>query len=620
MGTYTPSGLYKPSFPTETGWGDEVNANFDLMDRTVGNALTQWVNVKDSLYGAVGDGATDDTAAIQAAIDSLDDGTKVQGLLYFPPGVYIVNGDITVGDGTKHIAIHILGTYMFWEGQNLSGGAFLPSVVEIRQQDETSNTFVFDQSNSNAKAVKVTGVSVSYPAATSTGKAFHCKGRSLGLTLEGLAVEGAGTAVHYDEAGTGYTASYAVQSTLCRDVLFLHSDAQDVLITGLATLPQFERCYFEGGVKGFVTTSGDTIQNPNFRDCVFQAKSSYVFDVAGGITDATFTNCWWEGNSSHIFYLSVSNLVRAVFINPQVSHVTNHFLYAPDAGGRGEEISFLGGFFALTSSATVCTAQTAPTSTGNPGFKNLNVQHTRIAATTAFHGIHPSTSDATQLTVLNSPQWLDGTEITGSNIRYIVHGGAQSVFAGGGVKVDKVLSIGDTTADTSAYIELGKTATAAEGNLPRISQGSVLSVGNSNDLLLQARSTSSGIVFYTGNVPTRQMSLNAAGELEIEGAINHDGSTVGLFGVTPASRPSAYTQTYATASKTHSNPTAAALTVTDGAGTNDNTIGAITADASVIAAVQELSDEVNKLVTDLANTKQVLNSVIDDDQILGLKQ
>ena len=83
-------------------------------------------------------------------------------------------------------------------------------------------------------------------------------------------------------------------------------------------------------------------------------------------------------------------------------------------------------------------------------------------------------------------------------------------------------------------------------------------------------------------------------------------------------RRSAYTQTYATADKTHSNPTAAALTVTDGAGTNDGTIAAITADASVIAAVQELADQVNKLVADVADVKALSNSIIDDLQALGL--
>jgi hypothetical protein len=40
-----------------------------------------------------------------------------------------------------------------------------------------------------------------------------------------------------------------------------------------------------------------------------------------------------------------------------------------------------------------------------------------------------------------------------------------------------------------------------------------------------------------------------------------------------------------------------ALTVTDGAGTNDGTIGAITADASVIAAVQEIAAKIATLIT-----------------------
>lgn len=80
----------------------------------------------------------------------------------------------------------------------------------------------------------------------------------------------------------------------------------------------------------------------------------------------------------------------------------------------------------------------------------------------------------------------------------------------------------------------------------------------------------------------------------------------------------AYTQTYSTADRTHANPTAATLTVADGAGTNDNTIGAITDNASTIAAVQEIVDEINKLVADVADVKQLLNAVIDDLQSWGV--
>lgn len=127
-------------------------------------------------------------------------------------------------------------------------------------------------------------------------------------------------------------------------------------------------------------------------------------------------------------------------------------------------------------------------------------------------------------------------------------------------------------------------------------------------------------VVYFGNKGITNVHGIVGGHIEINGDLNHDGSKVGFYGVTPASRPGAYTQTYSTANKTHAAPTAATLTVADGAGTNDNTIGEITADASVIAAVQEIADEINKLVADVADVKQLANSIIDDLQTLGLLQ
>ena len=53
--------------------------------RNVEDKLQERVSVKD--FGAVGDGVTDDTAAIQAAIDSMTSG----GTLLFPPATYLVS-------------------------------------------------------------------------------------------------------------------------------------------------------------------------------------------------------------------------------------------------------------------------------------------------------------------------------------------------------------------------------------------------------------------------------------------------------------------------------------------------------------------------------------------------
>jgi hypothetical protein len=124
--------------------------------------------------------------------------------------------------------------------------------------------------------------------------------------------------------------------------------------------------------------------------------------------------------------------------------------------------------------------------------------------------------------------------------------------------------------------------------------------------------TTTGTVVLTVGAAVR---LNVAGDAQIGSATT---DLVAFHGSTPTDQCAAYTQTYATADRTHANPTAATLTVTDGAGTNDNTIGAITADVSVIAAVQEIVDEVNKLIADMADVKQLVNSVIDDLQEKGL--
>ena len=129
--------------------------------------------------------------------------------------------------------------------------------------------------------------------------------------------------------------------------------------------------------------------------------------------------------------------------------------------------------------------------------------------------------------------------------------------------------------------------------------------------------TTSGAVAFTGTVTITDVNivLGTTTGTKIGTATTQK---LGFFNATPIVQPSAYTQTYATADKTHAAPTAATLTVADGAGTNDNTIGAITADASVIAAVQEIADEINKLVADVADVKQFVNSVVDDLQALGL--
>ena len=100
-----------------------------------------------------------------------------------------------------------------------------------------------------------------------------------------------------------------------------------------------------------------------------------------------------------------------------------------------------------------------------------------------------------------------------------------------------------------------------------------------------------------------------SGTVEIVNNFEHKGGRVGFYGVASVSQPAAYTQTYSTATRTHAAVTSAAVVDTNG------TFGFLAAAdrTAIITAI-------NAIRTDLANLKQVVNSVIDDRQADGLAQ
>lgn len=95
---------------------------------------------------------------------------------------------------------------------------------------------------------------------------------------------------------------------------------------------------------------------------------------------------------------------------------------------------------------------------------------------------------------------------------------------------------------------------------------------------------------------------------------------LGFYNATPIVQPSAYTQTYSTADKTHANATAATVTDNSG-GTANTTLEAISA-AYVQSEVRnnfaDLAAQHNAILVDLLDLKQLVNSIIDDLQALGL--
>lgn len=105
------------------GLGSDADLREDLADDTAGATLVSFkpagagavarslrskardhVSVKD--FGAVGDGATDDTTAIQAAIDYV---CLAGGSLFFPAGTYAITSTLTVDTGVYDTGVMLYG-------------------------------------------------------------------------------------------------------------------------------------------------------------------------------------------------------------------------------------------------------------------------------------------------------------------------------------------------------------------------------------------------------------------------------------------------------------------------------------------------------------------------------
>ncbi len=104
--------------------------------------------------------------------------------------------------------------------------------------------------------------------------------------------------------------------------------------------------------------------------------------------------------------------------------------------------------------------------------------------------------------------------------------------------------------------------------------------------------------------------LKTDDSLTIGANLDHDGSNIGFFAVAPVARAAAYTQTYATADKTH-----AAFTSADLAAFTGGAVGFLDA-----AERDGIRTQFNALRADVADLKQLANSIIDDLQAYGLLQ
>lgn len=157
MGTYKFTGLGSGSASTDsvtlgqvaTGLnGSGVSLQFTAagtgaVARTWSSKARDIISVKD--YGATGDGVTNDSSAIQAAITAAAD-----NVLYFPPGTYIVSTALTSTSGIKIVGSGMRTTSLKWTG----GASTVLTITSAADNCEISD-MVFDNTGTATVALQI---------------------------------------------------------------------------------------------------------------------------------------------------------------------------------------------------------------------------------------------------------------------------------------------------------------------------------------------------------------------------------------------------------------------------------------------------------------------------------
>ena len=260
-----------------------VTATGSTTSRTLANRFGDPANVKD--FGAVGNGVTNDTAAIQAAIDYMNT-TYSGGIVFVPAGNYYVPGGLTLKGGVELVG----------EGRG-------STTIQAQAVDVTVITF---DATSNYAALRNLFIS-GYQNAAATTNAVSVA-NNVAVIMKDCNIWGGASAV-YTEGIDGYmencfVAGWAFACVSSRGanwyvrckfdtagVAVTHSVYQGAPIIALAIMENnFVGCDFSGSfTNSFTVVDGSNVSAVTlFATCVFGTTITLTTQRFSGFSSCSF--------------------------------------------------------------------------------------------------------------------------------------------------------------------------------------------------------------------------------------------------------------------------------------------------------------------------------------------
>lgn len=270
-------------------WGAVLN-DFLAVTHNADGTLKSFINVKDSKWGAMGDGVTDDTLAIQAAINSI-----TRGVICLPFGNYIISSSIIIDK--PYITL-------------LAWGEIGTTLITIAGSSDPAWAIIIGNTQQSNNCV-IQGISFQGKnSTTSTGGAVLVRGAECDI-MNCCITQFGGSGLKLDAVSGASDQCYFENITLQSNGMNAGTPGDNLVITGNTGDCEYHRIISFGNVAKNTTRHGFNClgYQQKFVDCHAYFCSGDGFNQQGGANTQIVGGEWETNAGNGINIQNTSNII-----------------------------------------------------------------------------------------------------------------------------------------------------------------------------------------------------------------------------------------------------------------------------------------------------------------------